>query len=78
MADSPTKSGTTRAEPAELLACAAAFPALPIFPIGGLHAANLHLIAELPTRRAALGSALLDADDPAASTRAALAWARGD
>lgn len=74
MAQSPTKSGTTRADPAELLACEAAFPMLPIFPIGGLHLGNLALLSGLRVRRAATGSALLQAEDPEAAVAALLEW----
>ena len=74
MADSPTKSGTTRAQPTDLRACAKAFPELPIYPIGGLHMENLQLASVVDLRRAALGSALLDADNPEAVARAAIAW----
>ena len=76
MADSPTKSGTIRADPAEFRRCARAFPTLPIFPIGGLHAGNLHLVSDVGVRRAALGSALLEAEDPAVAAQAVISWSR--
>jgi thiamine-phosphate pyrophosphorylase len=77
MADSPTKSGTTRADPTELRRCAEAFPALPIFPIGGLDPRNLHMVSDAGVRRAALGSALLEAAEPATAANTVLAWSRG-
>jgi thiamine-phosphate pyrophosphorylase len=76
IASSPTKSGTLCADPAEFLRCTKAFPTLPIFPIGGLNAGNLHLVADVSVRRAAMGSALLDVDNPEAAAQAAIAWSR--
>jgi thiamine-phosphate pyrophosphorylase len=66
MADSRSKRDTVRADPAELRRCVTAFPAFPIFPIGGLDLRQLDALVALGCRRAAIGSAILDADDPAA------------
>jgi thiamine-phosphate pyrophosphorylase len=77
IARSPTKAGAIRADLAEFVRCTQAFPALPIFPIGGLNTDNLHLISNVLTRRAAMGSALLDAGDPEAAAQAAITWSRG-
>jgi len=66
MADSPSKSDTVRADPAELSRCLAAFARFPLFPIGGLRPADLDGLKRAGCHRAALGSAILQADDPAA------------
>jgi thiamine-phosphate pyrophosphorylase len=78
MAATSTKPGASVAEPSELLAAHRQDPDFPIFPIGGLHLGNLHLVDQMRPRRAALGSALLEAQDPAAISTAALRWARGN
>ena len=72
MADSRSKRDTVRADPAELRRCVAAFPGFPIFPIGGLRPETLDVVRAAGCRRAALGSALLDAPDPAAAVRECL------
>lgn len=66
MSDSSSKLDTVRADPAELRRGFAALPGFPIFPIGGLHPGNLALVREAGGRRAALGGAIMQADDPAA------------
>ncbi|MCB9532566.1 MAG: thiamine phosphate synthase [Myxococcales bacterium] len=73
MAPTSTKDGTTRADPAELAECVRAFPALPIFAIGGLSPGTLHLVRDAGCTRAAIGAAILDARDVGAATRACLA-----
>ena len=72
MADSRSKRDTVRADPAELRRCVAAFPTFPIFPIGGLRPETLDLVRAAGCRRAALGSAILEAPDPAAAVRECL------
>jgi thiamine monophosphate synthase len=77
MAASSTKSDTTLADPAELGAWVEQDPTFPVYPIGGLHPGNLHLLdlgADRRVRRLAVSSALLDADDPAAAAHALLEW----
>jgi thiamine monophosphate synthase len=73
IAPSTTKPDTTPADPAELRACLDAFPDVPIFPIGGLGPATLGLVTRVGCRRAAVGSAVLDAPDPAAAAATLLA-----
>ena len=72
MADSPSKPDTVRADPAELSRCLAAFERFPLFPIGGLRPADLDGLKRAGCRRAALGSSILQADDPAAVVRECL------
>jgi thiamine-phosphate diphosphorylase len=72
MASTTTKGDTLRADPAELARCAAALADFPLFPIGGLGLHNLDLVRAAGCRRAAVGSAILQAPDPAAATRALL------
>ena len=76
MADSRSKRDTVRADPAELRRSVAAFPHFPIFPIGGLRPETLDLVRAAGCRRAALGSALLEAPDPAAAVRECLSRLR--
>ncbi len=76
MAASPTKSDTAPADPEELARCARAYPDLPIYPIGGVTPALLPRLAELGVRRVAVGSAVLDAPDPAAAARLFVEWSR--
>jgi thiamine-phosphate pyrophosphorylase len=73
LSGSSTKSDTTLADPAELARALAACPGFPIFPIGGLSPATLATVRSAGARRAAIGSAILDAKDPAAAARACLA-----
>jgi thiamine-phosphate pyrophosphorylase len=68
MATSPTKFDSERADPQELRACMAANDPFPIFAIGGLGPRNVGRLVALGCRRVAVGSAILDANDPAAST----------
>lgn len=77
LAPSTTRPGATPAEPRELARAQAAFPSLPIFPIGGLGPATLALATAAGVRRAAIGAAILQAHDPAAAARACLAALRG-
>jgi len=77
LAPSVTRPGAVPAEPAELARAQAAFPTLPVFPIGGLGPDTLALVTAVGVRRAAIGAAILDASDPAAATRACLAALRG-
>ena len=77
MSASPTKQDTTRADPAELARCAAAHPALPLYPIGGLGPDTVAVLDGTGVRRAAVGSAVLDADDPARVVAQLMDWARG-
>lgn len=72
MATSPTKHDTQPADPEELRRCVAATDPFPIFPIGGLGPANLDRLVALGCRRAAVGSAILDADDPGDAVRQCL------
>jgi thiamine-phosphate pyrophosphorylase len=73
MAPSPTKTDARPADLEELRACVAAYPDVPLYPIGGLGAATLGPVRTTGCRRAAVGSAILDAPDPAAATEALLA-----
>lgn len=73
MASTSTKDGTTRADPAELAACVAAFGNVPLFAIGGMGPATLHLARDAGCRRAAVGAAILGARDVSAAVRACLA-----
>lgn len=68
MAATTTKSDTVRADPDVLEACTRADLG-PIFPIGGLDADVITGLARRGVRRAAVGSAILDADDPADAAR---------
>ncbi|MGQ0552823.1 MAG: thiamine phosphate synthase [Planctomycetota bacterium] len=79
MAPTGTKSDTTLASADELRRCLAAVPdaALPIFPIGGLGPHNLDLVLSAGCRRAAIGSAILNAADPSAVTREILSRLSG-
>jgi thiamine-phosphate pyrophosphorylase len=73
MAAGASKPAAVLADPAELQRAVAAFPGLPLFPIGGLHAGNLARLRAAGLRRAAIGAGILRAPDPAAATRACLA-----
>lgn len=73
MAPTGTKADATLADPAELRQAAQSWPALPIFPIGGVGPASMQLVTRAGVRRAAIGAAILDAPDPAAAARACLA-----
>jgi len=64
MAVSETKLGVQLADPMVLARCAASAPRYPIFPIGGLGPDNLDLVRDAGIGRAAVGSALLGANDP--------------
>jgi thiamine-phosphate pyrophosphorylase len=77
MGRSATKRDTSPAEPTELRACVEAHPEVPLFAIGGLEPATLHDVTSAGCRRVAVGSAILDASDPAAATAAVLAALRG-
>jgi thiamine-phosphate pyrophosphorylase len=76
LAPSTTRPGATPADPRELRRAQAAFPSLPIFPIGGLGPGTLALATAAGVRRAAIGAAILQAPDPAAAVRACLAALR--
>lgn len=67
MFPSSTKADTTPASADELARLTEQYPSVPIFPIGGLDAER---IAQIGARRAAVGSAILAAEDPAAAARA--------
>jgi thiamine monophosphate synthase len=73
VAASTTKSDTSPADPRELRVCMDTFPGVPIFPIGGLGPETLGLVTRVGCRRAAVGSAILQAPDPAAAAAALLA-----
>ncbi|HTE06436.1 MAG TPA: thiamine phosphate synthase, partial [Planctomycetota bacterium] len=73
MAATTTKADTSPADPAELARALRALPDFPLFPIGGLGPATLALVRAAGGRRAAVGSAILQAQDPAAAARACLA-----
>jgi thiamine-phosphate pyrophosphorylase len=75
-APTPTKRDTAPADPAELARTLAALPDFPVFAIGGLGPDTLDLVLAAGCRRAAVGSAILDAPDPAAAARALLARLR--
>jgi len=77
MARSATKPDSLVADPLELRRCVAAFPGFPIFPIGGLDLRQLDALVALGCRRAAIGSAILDADDPAGVAAACKALLEG-
>jgi thiamine-phosphate pyrophosphorylase len=77
MARSATKPDSVVADPLELRRCVAAFPGFPIFPIGGLDLRQLDALVALGCRRAAIGSAILDADDPAGVAAACKALLEG-
>ncbi len=72
MCASATKSDTQLADPAELTRALKRLGDFPLFPIGGLGPATLELVRRAGGRRAAIGSAILDAPDPAAAARACL------
>jgi len=77
MATSSTKGDTILADRAELRLATEADARFPVFPIGGLHPGNLHLLdlgAGVVVRRMAVGSALLDAGQPGDVARALLEW----
>ncbi len=76
MAPSPTKPGAPPADLAELRRCVAAFPDVPVFAIGGLQPGDLDRVLAAGCRRVAIGSAILDAPDPAAVVAACLARLR--
>ncbi len=69
MAGTSTKHDTTPADRDELRRCLAAHPDLPLFPIGGLGPHNLGALRTLGVRRAAVGAAILAADDPCSAAR---------
>ena len=77
MAASSTKGDTVLADRAELRLATEADAHFPVFPIGGLHSGNLHLLdlgGGVVVRRMAVGSALLDAEQPGDIARALLEW----
>jgi thiamine monophosphate synthase len=73
IAPSGTKLDTRPASLAELQQLLAEFPQVPVFPIGGITPSVLAHLAALGARRAAVGSAVLEAADPAAAALACLA-----
>jgi thiamine-phosphate diphosphorylase len=70
MSPSASKPDTTPADPAELARCLAAHPDFPLFPIGGLGPDTLHLLTDSGAQRAAIGTAILNAPDPAQAAQA--------
>ena len=66
---SPTKPDAVRATPA-LCTAARRRLSIPIVAIGGIHAANATLVRDAGAHMAAMISALYDAPDPEAATRA--------
>lgn len=59
----------TPAGPALVARCAPAAGPLPLFPIGGITPENIAALAAAGARRAAIGSGILDASDPAEAAR---------
>ncbi|MFT7462216.1 MAG: thiamine-phosphate pyrophosphorylase [Pseudohongiellaceae bacterium] len=70
MSATPTKPEAIVARPAELTRCLERFPSLPLFPIGGISEKTLPRWVALGCLRAAVSSAILEADDPEASALA--------
>ncbi|MEY3160096.1 MAG: hypothetical protein RIT25_87, partial [Planctomycetota bacterium] len=64
----PTK-GYAEGKPIEEIAEAVRACQLPLFAIGGIHAANLPQLLRAGVRRIAVSSAILQADDPEAAAR---------
>ena len=73
IAPSGTKLDTRPAELEELRLLLAEDPRVPVFPVGGITPAVLERLARIGARRAAIGSAIVDAADPAAAALACLA-----
>jgi thiamine-phosphate pyrophosphorylase len=78
MAMSTSKSDTTPASLDELTHCLEQHPDLPIFPIGGMAPDTLPFVLETGVRRAAVGAAILEADDPCAAAAACRALLNAD
>ncbi|RKY19539.1 MAG: hypothetical protein DRQ55_10360 [Planctomycetota bacterium] len=64
MAVSGTKPDATLADPLELRSCGRRFAQLPVFPIGGVDSRTLGRVLDANLDRAAVGAALMDAEDP--------------
>jgi len=76
VAPSTTKPDTRPADMNELRRCLAAFPQVPVFAIGGIGPENLDAVVRAGCRRAAIGSAILDAQDPGRAAAECLARLR--
>lgn len=77
MFETRTKPGATRGGP-ELAGAVARAVDLPVFAIGGIDASNLLSVVAAGCRRAAIGSAILDASDPEAAARTIRGLLRGE